>query len=185
MGWFETTFLPSFELGEHYAQYTWLKSWQYKGLMNLAKSNNWHMLSSRQLNVILNNSKEWMRTCYKNSYLYMSSKYIVVTEISNSTGFVTIDIRDAAKLKAFEVGKVYYDTVYYDDEYDPELDGDEGFSCKVISRDDDYITVEDTKAHKTHVCNIDLASIIHYNAETIYPLHTCGGDWLEPIIMAK
>lgn len=49
--WFTDVFLESFDSGVYYAQDTWLKKWQYAQLMELAKANNWNMLSPKQWEV--------------------------------------------------------------------------------------------------------------------------------------
>lgn len=88
--WFNK-FLGSFESGQYQAQYGYLKKWQYKNLMDTARRNNWKMLTSRQLDVFMNNIK-MQRATWEQFGTYETDDVKCEIRISTQTGFATINI---------------------------------------------------------------------------------------------
>lgn len=91
--WFTDKFLESFEPGKYHAQEGRLKPWQYKGLMELAESNKWQMLTPKQWDVFRNNVLFDHGTHEEFAHFQTKSKRVSIT-ISNATGFVTIRITE-------------------------------------------------------------------------------------------
>ena len=89
--WFYETFLESFETGRYHAQDGWIKPWQYKNLMQLAESNHWNMLSTKQWEVFRRNVL-FDRSAWEEFANFETDTKIVKIRISNQTGFTTIDI---------------------------------------------------------------------------------------------
>lgn len=89
--WFTEVFLESFGVGEYHAQDSWLKPWQYKGLMNLAEVNHWKMLSSKQWD-IFRKYVPWETAIYEEFANFETETKTVKIRVSRSTGFVTINI---------------------------------------------------------------------------------------------
>lgn len=94
--WFAEVFLESFDAGEYHAQDGWLKPWQYKGLMKLAESNHWKMLSPKQWDVFRRNVSFESATWEDFANFETETKKVRI-RISRSTGFVTINITEAAQ----------------------------------------------------------------------------------------
>lgn len=91
--WFAEVFLESFECGEYHAQDSWLKPWQYKGLMELAEANHWKMLSPKQWDVFRRNAP-WQSSTWEDFSNFQTKTKEVKIRISRSTGFVTINIME-------------------------------------------------------------------------------------------
>ena len=91
--WFAEVFLESFDPGEYHAQDSWLKAWQYKGLMELAEANRWKMLSPKQWDIFRRYSP-FESSAYEDFSNFETKTKKVKIRISNTTGFVTINIID-------------------------------------------------------------------------------------------
>lgn len=91
--WFTDKFLESFDYGEYHAQEGRLKPWQYKGLMELAESNKWKMLTPKQWDVFRNNVRFDRGTYEEFAHFRTKSRKVSIT-ISDATGFVTIKIAE-------------------------------------------------------------------------------------------
>lgn len=88
--WF-SDFLDSFVDSEYYAQDTYLKPWQYAGLMRSARTDNWNMLSSKQWGIF----RKYLRfehSTYGEFANFEHHGRIFRISISDDTGFVSIKI---------------------------------------------------------------------------------------------
>ena len=90
--WF-SGFLNSFTESEYHAQEGRLKPWQYKNLMKLADSNHWKMLSEKQWDIFRKYIR-FERNAYEEFANFKHNNRKFAIRISNSTGFVTINISD-------------------------------------------------------------------------------------------